>query len=193
MKKILSLAIAAILAAGCNNDAEMYAPQQSDVVTNPVDIELYGDEMQNVSFAPDTECTWLQAFDVTDNGRGTWSMATSGSLCLKLKLTNTGHQRQLVYRKHLALDIDGRAIRTPSALYNQQGRQVKYISVDPDAVVGVMICYDDLFLAMNPNWVQTPADTNATYSIDIRLNGTEYLYGCNLYAHHSTANGWVHR
>ena len=125
----------------------------------------------------------MPAIGCTDQGDATNTMATRGDLCVRLVITNITTTKQTVNRRDFALDFDGRAHRTPTTLYNQQMRAVKYIEVAPESDTTVTLYYSGLMPAAYPQWAQMPADINALYSIDIRLGiAATYLVGFDLYA-----------
>lgn len=181
MKWIFLFPAACLLMAACDNDAEFSARSTGFDYSHPEGIEVAGLESVSISYAADGD--FMPAIGCTDQGNATNVLATRGDLCVRMVITNTTTTKQTVQRNDFALDFDGRAYRTPTTLYNQQMRAVKYIEVAPESDTTVTLYYSRLMIAAYPNWEWTPADNNALYSIDIRLGIlATYLIGFDLYA-----------
>ena len=175
--------------AACDNDAEFASRDTGSDFAQPEGIEVAGLESVSISYAADGE--YMPAIGCTDQGDATNTMATRGDLCVRLVITNTTTTKQTVNRRDFALDFDGRAHRTPTTLYNQQQRAVKYIEVAPESDTTVTLYYSGLMPAVYPQWAQMPADINALYSIDIRLGAAQtYLVGFDLYTT-TGADCWI--
>ena len=166
--------------AACDNDAEVASRDTQAELLQPEGIEVAGLESVSISYAADGD--YMPALSCTDQGDATNTLATRGDLCVRLIITNTTTSKQTVNRRDFALDFDGRAHRTPTTLYNQQMRAVKYIEVAPESDTTVTLYYSGLMPAAYPQWAQMPADINALYSIDIHLGiAATYLVGFDLY------------
>ena len=191
MRQIFLFFAVCLLMAACDNDAEFAARDTSSDFAQPEGIEVAGLQAVSISYAADGD--FMPALSCTDQGDATNTLATRGDLCVRMVITNTTTTTQTVNRRDFALDFDGRAYRTPTTLYNQQQRAVKYIEVAPESDTTVTLYYSGLMLAAYPKWAQMPADINALYSIDIRLGvAATYLIGFDLY----TTNGpdkWMNR
>jgi hypothetical protein len=180
MKQIFLFFAVCLLMAACDNDAEFAARDTQAELLQPEGIEVAGLQSVSISYAADGD--YMPAIGCTDQGDATNSLATRGDLCVRMIITNTTQQPQVVNRRDFALDFDGRAYRTPTTLYNQQMRAVKYIEVAPESDTTVTLYYSGLMPATYPQWAQMPADINALYSIDIRLGiAATYLVGFDLY------------
>ena len=180
MKQIFLLIAACLMMAACDNDAEFASRDTQAELLQPEGIEVSGLQAVSISYAADGE--YMPAIGCTDQGDATNTLATRGDLCVRLVITNTTTTTQTVNRRDFALDFDGRAHRTPTTLYNQQMRAVKYIEVAPESDTTVTLYYSELLPAAYPQWAQMPADINALYSIDIRLGAARtYLVGFDLY------------
>ena len=181
MKQIFLFLTACLMMAACDNDAEVVSRDTQAELLQPEGIEVAGLESVSISYAADGE--YIPAIGCTDQGDATNTLATRGDLCVRLVITNTTTTKQTVNRRDFTLDFDGRAHRTPTTLYNQQMRAVKYIEVAPESDTTVTLYYSGLMLAAYPQWAHMPADINALYSIDIRLGvAATYLVGFDLYA-----------
>ena len=181
MKQIFLIIAACLMMAACDNDAEFASRDTQAELLQPEGIEVSGLQSVSISYAADGD--YMPALSCTDQGDATNTMATRGDLCVRLVLTNITTTKQTVNRRDFALDFDGRAHRTPTTLYNQQMRAVKYIEVAPESDTTVTLYYSGLMPAAYPQWAQMPADINALYSIDIRLGiAATYLVGFDLYA-----------
>ena len=191
MKQIFLLIAACLMMAACDNEAEFASRDTSSDFAQPEGIEVSGLQSVSISYAADGE--YMPAIGCTDQGDATNTMATRGDLCVRLVITNTTTTKQTVNRRDFALDFDGRAHRTPTTLYNQQQRAVKYIEVAPESDTTVTLYYSGLMPAAYPQWAQMPADINALYSIDIRLGiAATYLVGFDLYTT-TGADCWIKR
>lgn len=180
MKQIFLLIAACLMMAACDNDAEVASRDTQAELLQPEGIEVAGLESVSISYAADGD--YMPALSCTDQGDATNTLATRGDLCVRLIITNTTTSKQTVNRRDFALDFDGRAHRTPTTLYNQQMRAVKYIEVAPESDTTVTLYYSGLMPAAYPQWAQMPADINALYSIDIHLGiAATYLVGFDLY------------
>ena len=189
MKQIFLLIATCLMMAACDNDAEFASRDTGSDFAQPEGIEVAGLESVSISYAADGE--YMPAIGCTDQGDATNTMATRGDLCVRLVITNTTTTKQTVNRRDFALDFDGRAHRTPTTLYNQQQRAVKYIEVAPESDTTVTLYYSGLMPAVYPQWAQMPADINALYSIDIRLGiAATYLVGFDLYTT-TGADCWI--
>lgn len=189
MKQIFLLIAACLLMAACDNEAEFASRDTQAELLQPEGIEVSGLQSVSISYAADGE--YMPAIGCTDQGDATNTLATRGDLCVRLVITNTTTTKQTVNRRDFALDFDGRAYRTPTTLYNQQMRAVKYIEVAPESDTTVTLYYSGLMLAVYPQWAQMPADINALYSIDIRLGiAATYLIGFDLYTT-TGADCWI--
>ena len=181
MKRFFLFLAACLMMAACDNDAEFAARDTSSDYAQPEGIEVASLQSVSISYAADGE--FMPAIGCTDQGDATNTLATRGDLCVRMVITNTTTETQTVNRRDFALDFDGRAHRTPTTLYNQQMRAVKYIEVAPESVTTVTLYYSGLMPAAYPQWTQMPADINALYSIDIRLGiAATYLIGFDLYS-----------
>ena len=191
MKQIFLLIAACLMMAACDNDAEFASRDTQAELLQPEGIEVAGLESVSISYAADGD--YMPAIGCTDQGDAIHSLATRGDLCVRMVITNTTTSRQTVNRRDFALDVDGRAYRTPATLYNQQMRTVKYIEVAPESDTTVTLYYSGLMPAAYPQWAQMPADINALYSIDIRLGiAATYLVGFDLYTT-TGADCWIKR
>ena len=180
MKQIFLFFAVCLLMAACDNDAELATRDTQTELLQPEGIEVAGLQSVSISYAADGD--YMPAIGCTDQGDATNTLATRGDLCVRMVITNTTTTKQTVNRRDFALDFDGRARRTPTTLYNQQMRAVKYIEVAPESDTTVTLYYSGLMLAAYPQWTQMPADINALYSIDIRLGiAATYLIGFDLY------------
>jgi hypothetical protein len=181
MKQIFLFLAACLMMAACDNDAEFATRDTQTELLQPDGIEVAGLQAVSISYAADGE--YMPALGCTDQGGATNTLATRGDLCVRMVITNTTTTKQTVNRRDFALDFDGRAHRTPTTLYNQQMRAVKYIEVAPESDTTVTLYYSGLMPAAYPQWAQMSADVNALYSIDIRLGiAAIYLVGFDLYA-----------
>ena len=181
MKQIFLFFAVCLMMAACDNDAEFAARDTSSDFTQPEGIEVSGLQAVSISYAADGD--YMPALSCTDQGDAANTLATRGDLCVRMVITNTTQQPQVVNRRDFALDFDGRAYRTPTTLYNQQQRAVNRIEVAPESDTTVKLYYSGLMPAAYPQWSQNPADINALYSIDIRLGiAATYLVGFDLYA-----------
>jgi len=181
MKQIFLFLAACLMMASCDNDAELATRDTQAELLQPEGIEVAGLQSVSISYAADGD--FMPAISCTDHGDAANTLATRGDLCVRLVITNTTSTTQTVNRRDFALDFDGRARRTPTTLYNQQMRAVKYIEVAPESDTTVTLYFSELMPAAYPKWAQMPADTNALYSIDIRLGiAATYLIGFDLYA-----------
>jgi len=181
MKQIFLFFAICLMMAACDNDAEFATRDTSSDFAQPEGIEVAGLESVSISYAADGD--YMPAIGCTDQGDATNTLATRGDLCVRMVITNTTTTTQTVNRRDFALDFDGRAYRTPTTLYNQQMRAVKYIEVAPESDTTVTLYYSGLMPAAYPQWSQMPADINALYSIDIRLGiAATYLIGFDLYS-----------
>ena len=181
MKQIFLLIAACLMMAACDNDAEFASRDTQAELLQPEGIEVSGLQAVSISYAADGD--YMPALNCIDQGEATNVLATRGDLCVRMVITNTTTSRQTINRRDFALDFDGRAHRTPTTLYNQQMRAVKYIEVAPESDTTVTLYYSGLMPAAYPQWAQMPADINALYSIDIRLGiAATYLVGFDLYA-----------
>lgn len=191
MKQIFLFLAACLMMAACDNDAEFAARDTSSDFAQPEGIEVAGLQSVSISYAVDGD--YMPAIGCTDQGDATNVLATRGDLCVRMVITNTTTTKQTVSRRDFALDFDGRAYRTPTTLYNQQQRAVKYIEVAPESDTTVTLYYSGLMPAAYPQWAQIPADINALYSIDIRLGiAATYLVGFDLYST-TGPNCWLKR
>ena len=189
MKQIFLLIAACLMMAACDNEAEFASRDTSSDFAQPEGIEVSGLQSVSISYAADGD--YMPALSCTDQGDATNTMATRGDLCVRLVITNITTTKQTVNRRDFALDFDGRAHRTPTTLYNQQQRAVKYIEVAPESDTTVTLYYSGLMPAVYPQWAQMPADINALYSIDIRLGAAQtYLVGFDLYTT-TGADCWI--
>ena len=180
MKQIFLFFAVCLMMAACDNDAEFAARSTGSDFAQPEGIEVAGLQSVSISYAADGE--YMPAIGCTDQGDATNVLATRGDLCVRLVITNTTTTTQTVNRRDFALDFDGHAHRTPTTLYNQQQRAVKYIEVAPESDTTVTLYYSGLMPAAYPQWSQMPADINALYSIDIRLGiAATHLVGFDLY------------
>lgn len=180
MKQIFLFVAACLMMAACDNDAEFATRSTGSDFAQPEGIEVAGLQAVSISYAADGD--YMPALGCTDQGDATNTLATRGDLCVRLVITNTTQQPQVVNRRDFALDFDGRAHRTPTALYNQQQRAVNRIEVAPESDVTATLYYSGLIPEAYPQWAQMPADINALYSIDIRLGiAATYLVGFDLY------------
>lgn len=180
MKQIFVFLAACLMMAACENDAEFATRSTGSDFAQPEGIEVAGLQAVSISYAADGD--YMPALGCTDQGDAIHSLATRGDLYVRMVITNTTTTKQTVNRRDFALDFDGRAHRTPTALYNQQMRAVKYIEVAPESDTTVTLYYSGLMLEAYPQWTQMPADINALYSIDIRLGiAATYLVGFDLY------------
>ena len=180
MKQIFLFLAACLMMAACENDAEFATRSTSSDLAQPEGIEVAVLQAVSISYAVDGD--YMSALGCTDQGDATNTLATRGDLCVRLVITNTTQQLQVVNRRDFALDFDGRAHRTPTTLYNQYQRAVNRIDVAPESDTTVTLYYSGLMPAAYPQWAQMPADTNALYSIDIRLGiAATYLVGFDLY------------
>ena len=181
MKQIFLFFAVCLMMAACDNGAEFATRNTSSDFAQPEGIEVSGLQAVSISYAADGD--YMPAIGCTDQGDATNTLATRGDLCVRMVITNTTTTTQTVNRRDFALDFDGRAHRTPTTLYNQQQRAVKYIEVAPESDTTVTLYYSGLMLAAYPQWTHLPADINALYSIDIRLGiAATYLVGFDLYA-----------
>ena len=181
MKQIFLFFAVCLMMAACDTDAEFAARDTQAELLQPEGIEVSGLQSVSISYAADGD--YMPALSCTDQGDATNTLATRGDLCVRMVITNTTTTKQTVNRRDFALDFDGRAHRTPTTLYNQQMRAVKYIEVAPESDTTVTLYYSGLMPAAYPQWAQMPADINALYSIDIRLGiAATYLVGFDLYA-----------
>lgn|GEM_PF-6325769 len=191
MKWIFLFPAACLLMAACDNDAEFAARDTSSDFAQPEGIEVAGLQAVSISYAADGD--YMPAIGCTDQGDATNTLATRGDLCVRMVITNTTTTTQTINRRDFSLDCDGRAYRTPTTLYNQQQRAVKYIEVAPESDTTVTLYYSGLMPAAYPQWAQLPADINALYSIDIRLGiAATYLIGFDLYATNGS-DCWMNR
>lgn len=191
MKQIFLLIAACLMMAACDNDAEFASRDMQAELLQPEGIEVNGLQSVSISYAADGD--YMPAIGCTDQGNATNTLATRGDLCVRMVITNTTTTKQTVNRRDFALDFDGRAYRTPTTLYNQQMRVVKYIEVAPESDTTVTLYYSGLMLAAYPQWAQMTADINALYSIDIHLGvATTYLVGFDLYTT-TGADCWIKR
>ena len=181
MKRFFLFLAACLVMAACDNDAEFATRDTQAELLQPEGIEVSGLNSVSISYAADGD--YMPAIGCTDQGDATNTLATRGDLCVRMVITNTTTTTQTVNRRDFALDFDGRARRTPTTLYNQQQRAVKYIEVAPESDTTVTLYYSGLMPAAYPQWAQMPADINALYSIDIRLGiAATYLVGFDLYS-----------
>ncbi len=191
MKQIFLFLAACLMMAACDTDTEFASRDTQAELLQPEVIEVAGLESVSISYAADGE--YIPAIGCTDQGDATNTLATRGDLCVRMVITNTTTTKQTVNRRDFALDFDGRASRTPTTLYNQQQRAVKYIEVAPESDTTVTLYYSGLMPAAYPQWSQMPADINALYSIDIRLGAAQtYLVGFDLYTT-TGADCWIKR
>lgn len=191
MKRFFLFLAACLMMAACDNDAELATRDTQAELLQPEGIEVAGLQSVSISYAADGD--YMPAIGCTDQGDATNTLATRGDLCVRMVITNTTQQPQVVNRRDFALDFDGRAYRTPTTLYNQQMRAVKYIEVAPESDTTVTLYYSGLMLAAYPQWSQMPTDINALYSIDIRLGiAATYLIGFDLYTT-TGSDYWLNR
>lgn len=180
MKQIFLFLAACLMMAACDNEADFASRDTQAELLQPEGIEVSGLQSVSISYAAGGD--YMPALSCTDQGDAIRSLATRGDLCVRLVITNITTTKQTVNRRDFALDFDGRAYRTPTTLYNQQMRAVKYIDVTPESDTTVTLYYSGLMPAAYPQWAQIPADINALYSIDIHLGiAKTYLVGFDLY------------
>ena len=190
MKQIFLIIAVCLMMAACDTDAEFATRDTQAELLQPEGIEVSSLQAVSISYAPDGD--YLPAGDCTDQGTATHTLATRGDLCVCLVLENTTKSRQTVNRRDFALDFDGHATRTPSAIYQGQ-RAVTSIVISPENKATVILYYANLMPAAYPGWAQLTEDVNALYSIDIRLGAAAtYLVGFDLYTT-TGADCWIKR
>lgn len=185
MRKEIILALASILTLGCTESTVPERPIEATSV-EPTGIEVSGDA---AAFSYAIEGEWKTSAAAIQ----AVSLGTRGDLCISLQLVNITSKPQTIWRKHLMLDLDGKLSATPTNIYRADRRGVKYITIEPHKTATVLLYFQDAFGQAFTNWRNTTPDSNATYSIDIRLCSRDYLYGCDLYAHHADTEGWTTR
>ena len=184
-KSFLIIMAAALMFSACNADQESYVPGNTDTISNAdtEGISLFGDDQQGVSVSYAADGVYHSAYECADNGIATWALATRGDLCLKIRVVNTTKKAKTAYRRDFLLDIDGKALRTPSNLYSYQQRAIKYVVIPAGGTTTIYLYYQNLFEAISGRWPSMPFDVDATYSIDMYLGANKsYLFGCNIYA-----------
>ena len=192
MKQIFLILAAMLLLAACDAESDFAPTGEQTQFSTPEGIEaIYATAA--FSYAPDGE--FMSADACTDQGTGTYTLATRADLCLRIAITNTSKTKQTVHRRDFALDFDGRATRTPSALsaggqvrgsYNSASsgmpRTCPLAEIEPGDTITIVLNYESLPLVAYPQWQQMPTDVNALYSLDLRLGASAtYLYGCDIY------------
>lgn len=192
MKQIFLILAAMLLLAACDAESDFAPTGAQAQFTTPEGIEaIYATAA--FSYAPDGE--FMSADKCTDQGTGTYTLATRADLCLRIAITNTTKTKQTVHRRDFAMDFDGRATRTPSALsaggqvrgsYNSASsglpRTCPLAEIEPGDTITIVLNYESLPLVAYPQWQQMPTDVNALYSLDLRLGASAtYLYGCDIY------------
>lgn len=176
-----------LLLAACDAESDFTPTGAQAQFSTPEGIEaIY--TTAAFSYAPDGE--FMSADKCTDQGTGTYTLATSADLCLRIAITNTSKTKQTVHRRDFAMDFDGRATRTPSALLTgdsslaggcQRTVPSQRITIEPGDTITIVLNYESLPLVAYPQWQQVQ-DVNALYSLDLRLGASAtYLYGCDIY------------
>lgn len=187
MKQIFLILAAMLLLAACDAESDFAPTGAQAQFTTPEGIEaIYATAA--FSYAPDGE--FMSADKCTDQGTGTYTLATRADLCLRIAITNTSKTKQTVNRRDFAMDFDGRATRTPSALLTgdsslaggcQRTVPSQRITIEPGDTITIVLNYESLPLVAYPQWQQVQ-DVNALYSLDLRLGASAtYLYGCDIY------------
>lgn len=185
MKQIFLILAAMLLLAACDAESDFAPTGEQAQFTTPEGIEaIYATAA--FSYAPDGE--FMSADKCTDQGTGTYTLATRADLCLRIAITNTTKTKQTVHRRDFAMDFDGRATRTPSALLTGDSslaggcqRTVPSQRINPGDTITIVLNYESLPLVAYPQWQQVQ-DVNALYSLDLRLGASAtYLYGCDIY------------
>jgi hypothetical protein len=170
MKQIFLILAAMLLLAACDAESDFAPTGEQAQFSTPEGIEaIYATAA--FSYAPDGE--FMSADKCTDQGTGTYTLATRADLCLRIAITNTTKTKQTVNRRDFAMDFDGRATRTPSAF--------RQTTINPGDTITIVLNYESLPLVAYPQWQQVQ-DVNALYSLDLRLGASAtYLYGCDIY------------
>ena len=181
MKQIFLILAAMLLLAACDAESDFAPTGTQTQFTTPEGIEaIYATAA--FSYAPDGE--FMGADVCTDQGTGTYTLATRADLCLRIAITNTTKTKQTVNRRDFAMDFDGRATRTPSALLAEGCQRTvpcQRITIEPGDTITIVLNYESLPLVAYPQWQQAQ-DVNAIYSLDLRLGASAtYLYGCDIY------------
>lgn len=187
MKQIFLILAAMLLLVACDAESDFAPTGAQAQFTTPEGIEaIYATAA--FSYAPDGE--FMSADKCTDQGTGTYTLATRADLCLRIALTNTSKTKLTVNRRDFAMDFDGRATRTPSALLTgdsslaggcQRTVPSQRITIEPGDTITIVLNYESLPLVAYPQWQQVQ-DVNALYSLDLRLGASAtYLYGCDIY------------
>ena len=170
MKQIFLILAAMLLFAACDAESDFAPTNAQAQFTTPEGIEaIYSTAA--FGYAPDGK--FMSADKCTDQGTGTYTLATRADLCLRIAITNTSKTKQTVNRRDFAMDFDGRATRTPSAF--------RETAINPGDTITIVLYYESLPLVAYPKWQQVQ-DVNALYSLDLRLGpSATYLYGCDIY------------
>ena len=185
MKQIFLILAAMLLLAACDAESDFAPTGAQAQFSTPEGIDaIYATAA--FSYAPDGE--FMSADKCTDQGTGTYTLATRADLCLRIAITNTSKTKQTVNRRDFAMDFDGRATRTPSALLTGGSsladgcqRTVPSQRINPGDTITIVLNYESLPLVAYPQWQQVQ-DVNALYSLDLRLGASAtYLYGCDIY------------
>lgn len=185
MKQFFLILAAMLLLAACDAESDFAPTGEQAQFSTPEGIEaIYATAA--FSYAPDGE--FMSADKCTDQGTGTYTLATRADLCLRIDITNTSKTKQTVNRRDFAMDFDGRATRTPSALLTGDSslaggcqRTVPSQRINPGDTITIVLNYESLPLVAYPQWQQVQ-DVNALYSLDLRLGASAtYLYGCDIY------------
>ena len=192
MKQIFLILAAMLLLAACDGESDFAPTGTQTQFTTPEGIEaIYATAA--FSYAPDGE--FMGADACTDQGTGTYTLATRADLCLRIAITNITKTKQTVNRRDFAMDFDGRATRTPSALLAggcQRTVACQRITIEPGDTITIVLNYESLPLVAYPQWQQAQ-DINALYSLDLRLGASAtYLYGCDIYMTYGT-DCWIKR
>ena len=196
MKQIFMILAAMLMLSACDAESDFAPTGKQTQFETPEGIEaIYATAA--FSYAPDGE--FMMADACTDQGTGTYTLATRADLCLRIAITNTTKTKQTVHRRDFALDFDGRATRTPSALaaggqvrgsYNSASvglprtcplAACQRATIEAGDTITIVLSYESLPLVAYPRWQQAQ-DVNALYSLDLRLGASAaYLYGCDIY------------
>lgn len=185
MKQTFLILAAMLLLAACDAESDFAPTGAQAQFSTPEGIEaIY--TTAAFSYAPDGE--FMSADKCTDQGTGAYTLTTRADLCLRIAITNTSKTKQTVNRRDFAMDFDGRATRTPSALLTGDSslaggcqRTVPCQRINPGDTITIVLNYEGLPLVAYPQWQQVQ-DVNALYSLDLRLGASAtYLYGCDIY------------
>lgn len=145
----------------------------------------------NVEFSYNLNGTYHTAWDCTDNGTAKYCMKCTGSLYVKMTLSNKSGSTSTVQRSHFQLDLNGTGMVSATTMYNSSKSSVSSVSIANNSTTVIYLFFDGIFNRLPTSEWRT-SNNNSSWSMDFVRNGAT-LFGGDIYAMYAGTEGWATR